>query len=88
MNKLRLAQLAAEGLISINEMSKLSGVCISSIRGYEALGLLPTYGIKVFRDEGKRFYRKDDVFKMAQIKAERVMNRNRILASQSSHGRN
>lgn len=72
-------------LITIGEMAKKSGVSASAIRGYEKLGLLRQYGIPVIREGSFRYFNPEDSWKLAQIKASRVANRNEILASQGGN---
>lgn len=74
--------LKGETLISIGEMSRKSGVSASAIRGYEIMGLLAQYGITVIRSGNYRYFSKDDAMKLAQIKADRLTERNLKLSLQ------
>jgi len=67
--------------VSIREMSRLAHVSQSAIRGYERLGLFGTYKIIVIRIDNHRYFDPKQSFRLAQIKAERISNRNASLAS-------
>jgi hypothetical protein len=86
--KPQLTDLSGNILISIGQMAKASGVCASSLRGYETLGLMAKYGIEVSRHGKSRYYKSEDSWRIAQIKAERATRRNRLLGSQSSRNAN
>lgn len=72
-------------LITIKQMAKASGVCASSIRGFEAMGLLRNYGVTVVRNGTWRYFYKRDALKLAQIKADRKARRDSILRAQTSN---
>lgn len=80
--KTTFTDLSGTGLISIGAMAKKSGVSASAIRGYEKMGLLRDHNIRVVRAYNTRFFYPEDAFKLSQIKARRLSNRNQILAAQ------
>ena len=67
--------------VSIREMSRLAAVSQSAIRGYEKLGLFNSYKITVIRIDNHRYFDPRQSFRLAQIKAERLSNRNASLAA-------
>lgn len=74
--------LSGQQLISIGEMAKKSHVSASAIRGYEKMGLFQQYGIRVIRAGNYRYFDPADAWKITQIKAQRISDRNVMLASQ------